>query len=330
MLTTVGDTYRFGAGGDNGGALALGVDGGGTRTRAVILDENRRVIGEAEAGPSNPARVGVRLAATEVRAAIDGACAQAGVVRADIAAAAIGLAGVRAGDLRARMGKALAGLGLGAFEIHTDAEVALYGATEGRPGAIVIAGTGSICLGQNAAGARVWAGGWGPLIGDEGGAAWISRKALRQVARAADGRGTATCLTLAACGYFGVMDAEELSIAVYDRSVTNDRLAGFTEHVIGCAREGDAVSIDILRDAGTELGRTASTVIRKLDLAAAEVTIAYTGGVFAAGDLVLESLGAELRRAAPRHKLVRPRLAPVLAAAHMAHDSLRQRLALAG
>ncbi len=272
----------------------------------------------------------VRPIPCEVRAAIDGACQIAGVVRADIAAAAIGLAGVRAGDLRERMKESLAGLGLGGFEIHTDAEVALYGATEGRPGAIIIAGTGSICLGQSVAGARLWAGGWGPLLGDEGSAAWIARKALRQVARAADGRATATCLTLAACEYFQVASTEELSIAIYDRTVTNDRLAGFTRHVIGCAREGDAISIDILRLAGTELGRTASTVIRKLDLAASEVTIGYTGGVFAAGDLVLESLGAELRRTAPRHNLVCPRLAPVLAAAHMAHDSLRQRLALAG
>src|SRR5205085_1885323 len=73
----------------------LGVDGGGTKTHAVIADEHGRVLGEGFAGPSNPLRVGVNTAAAAVREAVDQACDAAGVRRADIVAAEVGLAGVR-------------------------------------------------------------------------------------------------------------------------------------------------------------------------------------------------------------------------------------------
>jgi N-acetylglucosamine kinase-like BadF-type ATPase len=82
--------------------LVAGVDGGGTRTRAVVLD-GHRVIGEGEAGPSNPLRVGVSSGVTAIRDAIDRACAAALIHRDDLDAIGIGLAGVRRKDIRTRM-----------------------------------------------------------------------------------------------------------------------------------------------------------------------------------------------------------------------------------
>src|SRR6476659_6340901 len=84
----------------------LGVDGGGTKTHAVILDLNLNVLGEGVAGPSKPLRVGVN-AATAIRNAVDKACDSAGLRRTDLFAAEIGLAGVRRQDLRARMRESL-------------------------------------------------------------------------------------------------------------------------------------------------------------------------------------------------------------------------------
>src|SRR5690242_21937419 len=75
--------------------LVAGVDGGGTGTRAVIMDEQKRVIGEGHAGPSNPLRIGIANAATNVRDAVVGACAGAGVHRDDVLHATVGVAGVR-------------------------------------------------------------------------------------------------------------------------------------------------------------------------------------------------------------------------------------------
>jgi len=157
----------------------VGVDGGGTKTEAVIMDANQRVIGEGRAGPSNPLRVGIAGAAAAVREAIDSACAAAKLRRGDLIAAQIGLAGARRRELRERMRETLMPLGVGEIEVVTDANIALYGATDGAPGLVVIAGTGSICCGINARGKRFCAGGWGPIAGDEGGGAWLARRALR-------------------------------------------------------------------------------------------------------------------------------------------------------
>lgn len=308
----------------------LGVDGGGTRTRAVITDTRQHLLGEGVAGPSNPLRVGVNRAAAEVRVAVEEACQQAHIARGEIAAAEVGLAGVRTTEIRERMREALTGLGVGVLDVVTDADIALFGATEGKPGVVVIAGTGSVCLGRGAHGAEVWAGGWGPLAGDEGSGAWIARQALQRIARAADGRGRATAMSGAALSYFDIAAIEELSATLYSPSMTNDRLAGFGAHVVEAARAGDDVALEILRAAGEELGLAAATVIRKLGLEQTAVPVAYTGGVFAAGELVLDALAVELRKVAPHHQLTQPRLTPALAAARMAQASLRHHLALAG
>ena len=80
-------------------ALVVGVDGGGTGTRAVIMDEKQRVLGQGESGPSNPLRIGIAKAVNNVREAIDRACAEAAVHRDDISIATVGLAGVRRKDI---------------------------------------------------------------------------------------------------------------------------------------------------------------------------------------------------------------------------------------
>src|SRR5687767_13725731 len=120
--------------------LLLGVDGGATKTRAVVLNGNLKILGEGTAGPSNPLRVGVSEAASAVREAVDKACTAARVRRADIAAAEVGLAGVKRLDLRERMREALEPLGIKSFEVVTDADIALYGATGGKAGLVIIAG----------------------------------------------------------------------------------------------------------------------------------------------------------------------------------------------
>lgn len=188
----------------------VGVDGGGTKTQAVILDLNLNVIGEGLAGPSNPLRVGITNASAAIREAIDKACEIAKVRRTDLVAAEIGLAGARRQELRVRMRETLKTLGIGEIFVTSDADIALYGATLGEPGLIVIAGTGSICCGINGRGRKVCAGGWGPIAGDEGGGAWIARRALRAIAHATDGRGPATALTEIACTYFHVSDPNDL------------------------------------------------------------------------------------------------------------------------
>lgn len=301
----------------------VGVDGGGTKTQAVILDLNLNVIGEGLAGPSNPLRVGITNASAAIREAIDKACEIAKVRRTDLVAAEIGLAGARRQELRVRMRETLKTLGIGEIFVTSDADIALYGATLGEPGLIVIAGTGSICCGINGRGRKVCAGGWGPIAGDEGGGAWIARRALRAIAHATDGRGPATALTEIACTYFHVSDPNDLSTAIYSPTITNERLAGFGRDVVQAAKAKDRIAREILAEGGRELGFAAAAVIRNLKLERGDFQVAYVGGVFAAaGELVLASLREEVKKAAPNAYLGQPQFPPAVAAARMAHEHL--------
>jgi N-acetylglucosamine kinase-like BadF-type ATPase len=308
----------------------VGVDGGGTKTQAVIIDLNGNELGAGVAGPSNPLRVGVANAATAVREAINKACEDAHIRRTDLVAAQVGLAGVRPLELRARMHEALHSAGIPEIVVVGDAEIALYGVSEGASGLIVIAGTGSICCGINARGKEACAGGWGPVAGDEGGGSWIARRALRAIAHACDGRGRLTSLTQAACSYFHVSNPQDLSTAIYAPSITNERLAGFGKHVIQVAKTKDRVAKDILAEAGCELGLAANAVIRNLKLERETFQVGYVGGVFsAAGELILATMRAEINEFASQAYLAPPRFTPAVAAARMALEHLNQ-IALAG
>jgi N-acetylglucosamine kinase-like BadF-type ATPase len=299
----------------------VGVDGGGTKTEAVIMDANQQVIGEGLAGPSNPLRVGIAGAAASIREAIDNACASVKIRRGDLVAAQIGLAGARRRELRERMRETLTTLDIGEIEVVTDANIALYGATGGAPGLVVIAGTGSICCGINARRKRFCAGGWGPIAGDEGGGAWLARRALRAVAHAFDGRGPQTALTDLACAYFHVTSPDDLTTAIYAPTITNERLAGFGRDVVNAAKDADQVALQIVADGGTELGRAAVAVIRDLQMERDRFQIAYVGGVFrAAGELMLHTLREEVRQVAPRAFFEPPHFAPAVAAARMARE----------
>src|SRR3989454_1715656 len=303
--------------------LVAGIDGGGTRTRAVILDGDR-VLGEGTAGPSNPLRVGVANGAAAIRDAIDRACAVALVQRDDIIAVGIGLAGVRRNDIRTRMREVLIEtLEIKNIELMTDGEAALYGATDGGPGIVVISGTGSICCGVNRQGKRVFAGGWGPVAGDEGSGSWIARRALQAAAQATDERGPKTCLVAAACEYFQVATPDDLATAIYAPSMTNERIAGFSKLVIDAARAGDKVSRQILNEAGIELGKAAATVIRKLKMEQERFQVTFVGGVFGAGEFLIAPLRGEISRVAKKAFIAAPSFSPTIAAGRMAQEHLR-------
>ena len=287
------------------------------------MDSDMRIIGEGRAGPSNPLRVGVTSAAAAVREAIDEACATAKVRRSDLDAAEVGLAGARRRELRERMRETLLPLGIRDIVVVTDADIALYGATDGAPGLVVIAGTGSICCGINARGKQLCAGGWGPIAGDEGAGAWIARRALRAVAYASDGRGPQTLLTEFACNYFHCSTADDLTTAIYAPTITNERIAGFGKDVVEAAKRKDEVAAQIIMEGGTELGLAAVAVIRNLQMEKERFQIAYVGGVFrAAGEMILKPLRVEVAKAAPRAYFEPPHFSPAVAAARMARERI--------
>jgi N-acetylglucosamine kinase-like BadF-type ATPase len=302
--------------------LFLGVDGGGTKTHIAIMNSSGKTVSEGFAGPSNPLRVGVETAVDNIVKAITQATDGGELSRGDIAAATLGLAGVRRADLRQRVRESfIKRIGIKNAVVITDAEIALYATTLGKSGLVVIAGTGSVCFGKNEAGTIAISGGWGPLAGDEGGGVGIARDALHAVAKASDGRGKPTELSERASEYFRASGPENLIVAIYSPQVDNTRIAGFARLVVESALDGDRIAVDILRDAGRELGIAAVAVITKLGLKNGKVPIGCVGSIFSAGAVLTDSMLATIQKAAPLAYLTEPLMPPAHAAALMSLDT---------
>ncbi|MGB4988792.1 MAG: BadF/BadG/BcrA/BcrD ATPase family protein [Pyrinomonadaceae bacterium] len=299
--------------------LYLGVDGGGTKTNIALMNEAGEVVAEGSGGPANPLRVGVETAVTNIANAIDAACDHAGLSRGDIVAATLGLAGVRRQDIRERVRESfLSRYRVRRIDITTDADIALYGTTLGKAGLVVIAGTGSICLGMNDKGETFISGGWGPIAGDEGGGRGIAGEALHAVAKASDGRGKKTKLSQRAAEYFRASNVENLIGAIYAPRMDNSRIAGFARLVVETAQDGDNVAVEILNDAGRELGTAAAAVLKKLGLQKRKVPIGCVGSVFNAGELLTKPMTQIINKVAPKAYLTDPQMPPAHAAALMA------------
>ncbi len=279
--------------------LFLGVDAGGTKTRAVVADATGAVCGVGEAGTGNWQAVGAEAAGVEVRKAVARALAAAGVVAVErggvkrVRGSFFGLAGVRTAAERAVMAAEVVKLELGGVvELAGDLAAAHAGALEGGPGVVVIAGTGSAAWGKNAAGETAQAGGWGWLVDDKGGGYWLALRGLAAACEAEDGRGAATGLGARAVAFFlgggagegGVTEGGKGEGGVTEGGAAGcgdpalqrgvrevlrelhagrrDRaaVAGFAREVRAAAEAGDEVARGLIAEAAAELLRLAEAV----------------------------------------------------------------------
>jgi len=165
----------------------IGVDGGGSGTRALLARPDGTALGRGDAGPSALGQ-GVPQAWRNIESAVRAAFADAKLALPawDRCALGAGLSG--ASNARWREEFLAGGPGIVCIALETDSFTTLLGAHAGKPGAIVIAGTGSVGEVIRADGARVRVGGWGFPVGDEGSGAWLGLRAMRLAQAAMDGR----------------------------------------------------------------------------------------------------------------------------------------------
>lgn len=228
----------------------LGVDGGGSETRAAIISQTREVVGRGKAGASNHYAVGASIAAQNCAIAAGGAIEDAkrlvpGFEAANLTAWGFGLAGVRRQADADKMWPFLSEICEKPFILETDVVAAWAGAFGGATGVVCSAGTGAICFAGDENGGRFYADGWGPLMGDEGGGYWMGVEALKAVCRASDGRGPKTRLVAPVLDYFAVADAGELVRFVYSPDCTRDKIAGLAKIVLDTAENGSQEAADI-------------------------------------------------------------------------------------
>jgi N-acetylglucosamine kinase-like BadF-type ATPase len=264
----------------------LGVDGGQSSTKALIGDEQGRILGAGIAGPCNHVEGagGREKLAGAVRACVAQACQEAGLSAANVRfeAACFGMSGGPA-DKQAILSEILRA---GRLVVTDDAMIALAGATGGEPGVITIAGTGSIAFGRNAAGKTARAGGWGFLFGDEGGGFDIARQALRAALRFEEGWGPATALHALLLDAAKAPNANDLLHRMYTVEWPRPRVAGLAKLVDEAASAGDSVAGEILTAAAQQLATLTISVSRRLFAPGEALLLCYIGGVFASRPLL--------------------------------------------
>ncbi|MEU5425083.1 BadF/BadG/BcrA/BcrD ATPase family protein [Streptomyces olivoreticuli] len=299
----------------------LGVDSGGSGIRIAVAPADGTGSPLTWTSPA-PAGVDARRLLDLVLPAARDLLARTGAEHCE--AACVGAAGMVAlgADLRAVLPDALRGaLGVRRLALASDAVTAYAGALGQRPGAVVAAGTGMIALGTDLTPQGGWrrADGWGHLLGDSGGGAWIGRAGLEAALRAYDGRADGSSALLArATAVFG--PAADLPAALYPRPDRPAVLASFAPEVARCAPV-DPVAARILREAARHIAGAAAAVCPRdrpdsgrmacppagtAEPRATDVTyeVALTGGLFRMGDPLLAPLHEELQSQLPHTQLV--------------------------
>jgi N-acetylglucosamine kinase-like BadF-type ATPase len=303
--------------------IVLGVDGGGTKTIAILLDGGGAVIGRGQAGPSNPHAVGEATAQAELRRVIEAALESGSVAAADVQAICLGMAGVdRPGDSAAVASVVREILPAAEVLVHNDAIIALAGGVGRLYGVVLIAGTGAIAYGVDAHGRSRRASGWGHLLGDEGSGYDIGLRALRAVLRAHDGRGPATALTDRVLTAWNLGRPEDLIGLVYAPGFPRRRIAALLPQVDEAAGAGDAVARQILVSAGRELGQAACAVIRGLGMERDVFEVVLAGGAFQTRNLLRAVVDETVRALAPGAVLIEPRHEPAMGAALLALEAV--------
>src|SRR6185436_5141526 len=240
----------------------LGIDAGGTKTVCLLADDRGEVLTQARASGANLQVMGEFGVEKILHRVMDETLGERDI---KLDAICLGIAGVdrprdahSIKEIMRRIGQKTPTV------VVNDALIALVAGAGDQPGVVVVAGTGSIAYGHDAEGRAARAGGWGYLLGDEGGGFWIGRAALSAVVRQFDHRGPVTLLTDLVLAQMGLTTPAQVIQAVYDRGLPRHVIAGIADVVEHATRAGDAVAGDILGRAATELVSAAASVVTRL------------------------------------------------------------------
>lgn len=279
-------------------ALFLGIDAGGTSTRAALADEEQ-VIARARSGSIKLMRVSPAQAEQNLRALIAELAASSGIPISQVASTCVGIAGFSVSTVTEWVWKTLQPMLSGKLCVCGDVDIALDAAFPGQAGVLVIAGTGSNTLGRTSTGDLVTVGGWGPLLADEGSGHWIGHQALRAGFRAHDEQGAPIQLLTALAAYWKADTLEQ--VVEMAHATPPPDFAALTRIVVEVAGQGDPLAQSLLREAGQALGNDAVLALKKLHALEPEAPshVAFTGSVLENIELVRETMMVTVKRVHP-------------------------------
>ena len=266
-------------------AHILGVDGGGTKTVALVGDLDGNVLARGLSGSSNTNTVGFDAACVALESAINMACSG---YPGEISALCLGLAGAgRNEEMEQFHNWAAHKFPKAVVKVASDAEILLMASTPSGPTLALICGTGSIIYGRTGAGELLRAGGWGYLFGDEGSGYAIGTAALRAVMQAYDGRGAETLLSKLVLERYGLRTPPDLVRRIYGAESPPSTAASLTDLVEQAAERGDSVAIAILEESAWQLAGGIAAVYSQLGTS--PVPLVITGGTILHGRYLKEA-----------------------------------------
>jgi N-acetylglucosamine kinase-like BadF-type ATPase len=261
----------------------LAVEGGGSKTTALLTDLDGKNVGRGFGPGSNPHAVGFESAGKAVAMAIDGALINAtgrlpegsSWRETGIAAACFGLAGVDGPEDEAQLTAWVTSQAIAErFVVVNDSELVVAAGTPDGWGIALISGAGSVCLGRSPQGRTIRVGGWGHLLGDEGSGYRLALEALRLATQTVDGRADAEELLRAILRHWSLADAGALIRHVHAPGMTPADIASLAPVIVTLAAGGDPAARGLVEQGVKDLARQVDTAIRKLALSSPPIALA--------------------------------------------------------
>jgi glucosamine kinase len=305
-------------------AKLIGIDCGGTSTRAVCVSETGRLLGVGRGGVGNPNAADRAVVAGSIRDAVRGAVGQAGGKLQEVAAVFLGMAGVVGeDDLRLAHGileQAVPEVPGERRGIDHDIRIALAGGLAGELGLALIVGTGSSCYGRTADGRTHQAGGWGNILDDGGSASVLGMAAMRAAVRVADGRLPESRILREVMEGLRITEIRQIVDKVYRVGMSKAEVGTLAPRVLGAWEAGDKVAGEIVAEGARELAWIVETAARKLGFAAPPPKVSMSGGMVENNRAYFNIIAEHIRAAVPGAAVVAARLPPVLGAAVLAME----------
>jgi N-acetylglucosamine kinase-like BadF-type ATPase len=289
----------------------LGVDGGGSKTLFLLVDEAGKILASHAEGTAYYPEIGLEALKKLLARGIGQILRKAGISVSDLTFAFLGLPSYGEDSaLLATLDAAPSSvLPTGRYRCGNDMVCGWAGALAGADGINVVVGTGSIAYGEYAGrGAR--AGGWGEMFSDEGSAYWLAREGLRLFSRMSDGRAPRGPLYELVRRHFVLRNDLDLCAAVYGKRLAlRSQFAQLSRLVIEAAGAGDAAARALFVQAAEELSDITDAVRRQLHVPPeVYLAVSCSGGMFESNDLLLASLKEALASPARKYSFLAARL----------------------
>ena len=301
----------------------IGMDGGGTKTHCAVTDEDGVKIYECSGGASNFLVRGAENVSETLFNLILEIKNHLNADFSDFKAILIGSTGAGRRNDAEKLEKEFQkysekeGVKFNLFRVESDARIALEGAFSGKPGSILIAGTGSIMFGKDSAGNIHRVGGFGRFLGDEGSGYVIGRKGLVAVSKEFDGRAKTTLISKLVNEKFGIDSTEKLITEIYKN---NFDIASVAPVVFGAAEKKDESALKIIDEETDELILHIRAMAKKLNQPV--LSLAFIGGIISSDNIYSETFRKKIKETLPEVNIKQPDYPPEMGAVLLAKEFL--------